>query len=62
MLIVEAITAKITQIVQEHTHSFPYANKAILAIFTLSIFSVHSSEEVRSTALSTKFFLHLQFS
>ena len=57
MLIVRAITAKATQIVSEHTHSFSYSNKAIPAISTSSIFLVHSS-----TNLSTNFFLHLQFS
>ena len=56
MLIAKAITAKATEIVQEHTHLFSSA------IFTSSIFSVHSSAELRSTNLSTNFFQQLQFS
>ena len=56
MLISKTITAKTAKIVQEHTHSFSCPNKTIPAIFTSSIFSVHSS-----TNLSTNFFLHLHF-
>ena len=42
MLIAKAITAKITQIVWEHTHKLSCPAKVISAIFTSSIFSVHS--------------------
>ena len=52
MLIAKAITAKITQIVLEHTHTF-----SCQAIFTSTIFSAYSA-----TNLSTIVFLHLQFS
>ena len=38
-----------------------YSVKVISAIFPSSTFSVHSSAELRSTNLSTIFFLHLQF-
>ena len=57
MLIVMTITAKTTQIMLKHTHSFSCSNKAIIAVFTSLIFLVHSS-----TNLSTNFFLNLQFS
>ena len=44
--------------VQElHLYFFSFSGKVILAIFTSSTVSVHSS-----TNLSTNFFLHLQFS
>ena len=62
MLIAKAITAKMTQIVQEHTQTFSCpaecsSVEVIFAIFTSSIFSVHSASN-----LSTNIFLHLQFS
>ena len=57
MLIVKIITIKTTQIVQNHMHLFSCPAKVIPAIFTTSIFSVHFP-----TNLSTKLFLHLQFS
>ena len=67
MLIAKAITAKTTNIVQKQMHKFSCLAKCnsveiIFAIFTSSIFSVHSSAELRSTNSSTNSFLHLQFS
>ena len=39
---------------------FPSSANVIPAIFSSSIFSVHSLGEMRSNNLSTNFFLHLQ--
>ena len=58
MLIVKNIENKTVHSVQElHSCLFSSSPEAILASFTSSTFSVHSS-----VSLSTTFFLHVQFS